>query len=71
VNLKYVAKGNAISKEDFTEIEKRVGGPSEAARIAGLNRVTWWKLKEGKRRLTPHMQKHITMMLQTIRMPLT
>lgn len=67
---KSITSRNMITREDFIELERRLGGPVAAAESAGVKYPTWYRYREGLLSLTPSKQKLIAMMLQTSRLPL-
>lgn len=36
------------TKKQMKEIEVALGGPTQAAREAGVTHVTWWRWREGR-----------------------
>lgn len=60
---------NIFTKEDFRELEARLGGPVCAARAAGVSYPTWYRWREGKMPLVPSRAKLIELLLRTSRRP--
>jgi len=62
-------RNNNFSKEDFVEIERRLGGPVNAARSAGVSYPTWYRWREGRISLSESRKKLLLLLLHTTRMP--
>jgi hypothetical protein len=69
--MKHITQRNRkITRDDFVELERRLGGPVSAARVAGVTYVTWYRCREGLQELSPSRQKLIELMLHSTRRPL-
>jgi len=62
-------RNNKLSKKDLVELERRLGGPVNAARSAGVAYATWYRWREGQLEPSRRSQKTLLLLLQTTRMP--